>query len=207
MAKQKSTMPPNLLSIFDSVKNELIWIHAKWKIAQQLFDQGSERLELLSRVAPSFFRIMYFVYRDELFISICRLTDHSKRQSLNRLMKVLKSHINHQKYVDLVSLVEEINEKAIPITEWRNRKIAHNELVRDIEKGPEPLPEITKIAVNELLENMSRLMNEVEGHFSDSSTVYEAVILHGDGNNMAYILSEYEKMKINRIKELKRNAS
>ena len=103
--------------------------------------------------------------------------------------------------------VGEINEKAIPITEWRNRKIAHSELVRDIKKGPEPYPEITKIAVSELLENMRSLMNEVEGHFFDSSTVYEAVILQGDGNNMAYILSEYEKINVNRIKELKSNAS
>jgi len=201
MAKQK--MPKDLQDVFEPLKNELIWIHAKWNITQQLFDHSKERLELLTRIAPSFFRIMDFTYRDDLFISICRLTDQTKQLSLNRLIKILKNHINHQKYTDLNALMDGINEKAIPLTEWRNRKIAHKELVKNIEKGPDPLPEVTRNSINELLADMRKLMDEVEVHYTDSSTAYEHVVLRGDGNKMAYILSEYEKFRTEKISSFK----
>ena len=193
-------MPKDLQDLFEPMKNQLIWVHAKWNISQQLFDHSKERLELLSRIAPSFFRIMDFVYRDDLFISICRLTDQTKQQSLNRLIKILKNHMNHQKYTDLTSIMANINQKTVPLTEWRNRKIAHSELVMNIKKGPDPLPEVTRNSINEVLEDMRKLMDEVEVYFTGNSTAYEYVALQGDGNNIAYILSEYENQRIEKIK-------
>ena len=193
-------MPKDLQDLFEPLKNQLIWVHAKWNISQQLFDHSKERLELLSRIAPSFFRIMDFVYRDDLFISICRLTDQTKQQSLNRLIKILKNHMNHQKYTDLTAIMANINQKTVPLTEWRNRKIAHSELVMNIKKGPDPLPEVTRNSINEVLEDMRKLMDEVEVYFTGNSTAYEYVALQGDGNNIAYILSEYENQRIEKIK-------
>ena len=193
-------MPKDLQDLFEPLKNQLIWVHAKWNISQQLFDHSKERLELLSRIAPSFFRIMDFVYRDDLFISICRLTDQTKQQSLNRLIKILKNHMNHQKYTDLTAIMANINQKTVPLTEWRNRKIAHSELVMNIKKGPDPLPEVTRNSINEVLEDMRKLMDEVEVYFTGNSTAYEYVALQGDGNNIAYILSAYENQRIEKIK-------
>ena len=58
----KDSLPAELRPFYDSVDNEVIWIHAKWKVYRQVFAGGQEdtRHVFFVFVSVQFFRYIFF---------------------------------------------------------------------------------------------------------------------------------------------------
>lgn len=67
MAEERSTeqmkmfciekMGPELGSVFNALRNELVWLHVKWHQYRELFGEKPERIDLMNDAAPLFFEL------------------------------------------------------------------------------------------------------------------------------------------------------
>lgn len=46
----------NLVTAFEAIEDDVLEVHAKWKIFKQLFGKSEQRIALLNDFAPDFFR-------------------------------------------------------------------------------------------------------------------------------------------------------
>jgi hypothetical protein len=72
--KTQKSMPEEVAEVFDKLKSEIIWLHGRWIIFEQLYGTSPERVELLNEIASSYFRITQDALLDGILIYIGRIT-------------------------------------------------------------------------------------------------------------------------------------
>ena len=50
-----NSLPTTIEELFEELRNEINWLHAKWIIYRELFDHSEERVDLLNECASAFF--------------------------------------------------------------------------------------------------------------------------------------------------------
>ena len=186
-------LPDGLQPLYDSLSNELVWIHAKWQLYRQLFATSQEDVDLLNRTAPFFFRVLQQTLFEDMLISICRLADPSRsvgkdNLSLAQLLEQLAPLTPAQLASDLSLLQEEIEARSRTIRDWRNRMIAHSDLSTAMQVSEAVLPGISRQDVEAVLSPMRRLMNQISGVYSDSGTAYEHFMSVTGGERLLWLL-------------------
>src|ERR1700690_3989680 len=68
-------MGKNLRAFCEALSEDLEWLHSKWSEFQELFGDGSPRLDLLNRAAPNFFHLLQKLLYEDAMLHLCRLTD------------------------------------------------------------------------------------------------------------------------------------
>ena len=104
------SIPEDLQKLYKIIKEEVIWLNSKWKIFYQLFAISEERIKFLAKMAPNFFGIAQQVLRDDILLSICRLTDppryrEKERLSFKSFIVKLKEFINSDLYKIFIRIV------------------------------------------------------------------------------------------------------
>jgi hypothetical protein len=67
--------PTELSETWQFLHNEVTWLHGRWTMYRQLYGTSPERIELLNRVAPTFFGTIQAVQLDEIQLTLSRLAD------------------------------------------------------------------------------------------------------------------------------------
>src|SRR5438270_3135411 len=68
-------MGPKLGELYSKLWNECVSLHWKWEEYVALFGTTPERIDLLNRSAPSFFRVVQDTLWENILLHIARLTD------------------------------------------------------------------------------------------------------------------------------------
>lgn len=196
----KQSMPEDLVDLYETLKQEAIWLHAEWKILCQLFTVSKERVKFLDSKARSFFKVIQRVLRDDVFMSLSRLTDppqtgKRKNLSLARLGKQLKESGESDFYKSVSESIDRIQDHCEPFRKWRNRVIAHKDLLTALKYHPEPLPGISRKMVEDALRMIREFLNHIQVHFEDSETLYEHVVLEGDGEAIVTYLQQADEQE------------
>ncbi len=186
--------------IFDKLDQEIIWLHAKYRIFFQLFAHSEERIRFLSEKAPGFFRVTQDVLLHDIILSLSRLTDPpitrgKENLSIRTLNKFAKRLDDCTFYSDISSRVEDIVALCKPFRTWRNKRIAHTDLPTVLKYNPDPLPGISRKMIENVLRRLRELFNYIIGHFEDSETAYEHVIYQGDGDTIVFLLERADELK------------
>jgi len=211
----KDTLPAELRPFYDSVENEVIWIHAKWKVYRQVFAGGQEDIDLLNRYASFFFRVVQQALFEDTLLGISRLTDRAKTRGKEN--RSLESFIDQVKLLNHVELeahlaqdLAEIRHLCKPFRDWRNRRIAHSDLPTALKVDAEPLPGISRASIEEALGAIRKFMNRINGFFFDSETAYEQFATMTGGDQLLALLAradeslrEEREDRKRRIKKLK----
>jgi hypothetical protein len=71
----------------------------------------------------------------------------------------------------LESIVDDVIQKTVFARDWRNRRLAHKELVRD-----QPLASASVDHVGDALATVRMLMNQLEQHYLNKTVSYEQPI-------------------------------
>jgi hypothetical protein len=53
----------------------VIWLHGRWSMYEQLFGTSEARIDVLNKVAPTFFSTLQSVLLDEVQLTLSRLSD------------------------------------------------------------------------------------------------------------------------------------
>jgi len=165
--------------LYEGIRQELIRLHANWRIFRQLFATSDERYVILNNTAPGFFTLVKDVLVDNAVVSLSRLTDPKRFDSLVRLVAVMKNQVHHDLYRELEERLSTIQTQCEDIREHRDKRVAHRERKGEspsFEEGPTKLPPLTRKEIEGAMAGMAELMNKVLGAFTGDYQIYEPAV-------------------------------
>ena len=183
-------MNPEARELYDELRQQLIGVHANWEIFKQLFAHSDERMALMRRTAPGFFRRIQDALVDNAIISLSRMTDPARYNSLAGLVKLLTNDLNHRFLAELETDLTEIAAKCEAVRIHRNRRVAHNVRVGtapELPEGIEQLPPISRADIEGAMARMAGFMNKVVGYFESVEQYYVPVMRGTADDLMRYV--------------------
>lgn len=183
-----------LKDLFKAINSEITWLHTVWEIYIQLYGTSDENMEIMNVSAPQFFGIIQYVLFSELVTTINRLTDKHKtfgksNASLEQIIENIDRSTHAKLIIKLKTKLEHIKAKTKPFRAWRDKKIAHNDLLITLEQGTEILPGITREYTKNLIDEIVDFINEFSISVMDTTQRYTPFLIHNsDGNELMRIL-------------------
>ncbi len=132
--------------LYSALWQAIATVHIYWKEYVELFGSKPERIDLLNRAAPAFFHMLQEELWELSLLGISRLTDPPKtgragRQNLT--IQALPALISDAALkAQVTQLVADAVMETAFCRDWRNRRIAHNDLLLALQQ---PSPAITPI--------------------------------------------------------------
>jgi len=162
---------------------------------RQLYGTNEERVDLLNECASTFFNQLQMVLLDDVALGLSRLTDLQEtfgRENvvLLQLIEKLDQNLFSELIVKLRAKLERVEKKCSPFRKIRNKRIAHRDLDTAIKTTSGSLPGISRLMVEEALEEIRQFINEFEVHFTESQTAYEYFILTAAGDALIVALKK-----------------
>lgn len=162
---------------------EFLWLGMKWAEYTTLFDARPNRLDLLNKAAPTFFWMVEIVFWEGILLDIARLTDPplsmgKKNLTIQNLPGLVE---DPEIKTVLEKLVNIANTKVEFCRDWRNRRIAHNDLDLAINIEPaRPLDAADKEKVADALIAIRNVLMELERRYMVEDSVFMGIpIFHG----------------------------
>lgn len=196
-------------TLFSALWQEVAMLHVRWKEYVALFGTKPERIDLLNRAAPHFFRMLQDELWESTLLSLARLTDPSNSQGnpdrSNLTINALPALIVDVKLKgDVNKLIAESMKLPEFCRDWRNRRIAHRDLKLALEQSTTPLADGSRAQVKDALKALVNILNAVERHYCDSETVYDLGAPLGGAISLLYVLDDglrVEDAKQKRLEE------
>jgi len=172
-----AAMGKPLGELYFALRNELAWLHIKWKDFVTLF-ADKDAVNLLNDAALGFFRRVQDMMWEDTLLHLCRLTDPPKSARKDTLtIRQLPQMVTD---AALSKLLQELADDACDKTkfarDWRNRRLAHKELPPLDGSPSAPLATATRQHVDEALLAITSAVNCVEHHYLKCPVLYHYVI-------------------------------
>ena len=189
-----SDYPDEVEPVFESLQDDLVWLHGRWKLYRQLYGVSELRIELLNETASSFFHQLQNTLLDDVTLSIARMTEKKEVAGReNLVLAQLIDKLDKSEFSELRSRLEEqldeIEKVCEPLRKNRHRLIAHRDLEAAISDS-EDLPGISRAMIEDALEEIRTFMNAVQGYFADSETGYEHFVMKADAESLVVSLKK-----------------
>jgi hypothetical protein len=195
LAEHVKVLGPQLGPLYNALYSEVVWLHAKWKQYRILYGDSPERIELLNSVAGFFFRVIQDVLWEDIVLHLARLTDPPQSMGRDNLTLLrLPGAIQEPPLSgELATLIDEVRRESAFARTWRNRHLAHRDLISTVDKGAAPLPGISRAGMERTLIAVRRVLNKIEGHYWRSEIVFEHFLAYDDAESLV----AYLKLAVN----------
>jgi hypothetical protein len=170
---------------------EVTVLHLYWKEFLELFGTNDKRIDRLNRSAPGFFRMLKEQQFETNVMHIARLTDSSRSVGKDNLTLLNLPNLvtNPALTAQLLTLVEEAKNKTTFARDWRNRRLAHYDLLLAIQDGKAlPLPVAEKESVNAALAALADVLNAIERHYHRGVCDFNAIAAHRGAATLLFTL-------------------
>lgn len=176
-----NSLPATIEKVFEELRNEIHWVHAKWMIYRELFDHSDERIDLLNECASAFFYFIEQTLFGDVLLSIAKITDPArtgKRENLTlyQLQEQIETFGEEQFSSQLRKLLADLNTKSVDIRAYRNKSLAHFDLATAMRSAEKELS-ISRQMVEDALSLVREYMNTIQTHYSRSEAGYQYFIL------------------------------
>ena len=159
-------MGPDFTRLFLELDGECDWLRHKWAEFDELFGRGPEWVELLNRVASSFFYVINQVLFENIMLHLSRLTDPPESMGRANLTVMTLSELVTEP--PLKKRVEEMSSEARSncqfARDWRNKRLAHTDLSAFRGELAVPLPKVTAESIKTALASLRAIFTAVEEH-------------------------------------------
>jgi hypothetical protein len=186
---------PALGVVYNSLFNDVSWLHDKWKQYRILFAASEKRIALLNEIAGFFFYFLQETIFEGIVLNLARLTDpiqtgRGGQQQENLTIQSLPSLV---KDPDLSKELEELVNTALNTCSsfrmWRNKRFAHRDLKLALAKSGDPLPGISRADIEKALDSFRTLLNKLEQFYFGSRVDYRMMLPEaGDAECVIYYL-------------------
>jgi hypothetical protein len=182
-------------ALYSALWQSVATIHFYWKEYVELFGTKPERIDLLNRAAPAFFRMLQDELWENSLLHLARLTDPAnspgKQAPTNLTVQALPALITDANLKETVSkLVTEAVKRTEFCRDWRNRHIAHRDLKLALEQPTEPLAEGSRADVKAAHKALTDVLNALEGHYFKSETRFDLSASIGGATSLLYVLED-----------------
>ena len=205
MSIRDSQIPSPLLDLFKYLDRELMRLYVLWADYQDLYLRDEQRVEVLNRTAQSFFGQCQYLLRNDIFLSLARMTDPlesagKENLTLYRIEHLLPAEFPTDIREDIKGKIKAIVEDTRPIRDWRNRRLAHNDLALTLDYSANPLPGVTRETVDHILFMVGECLNPIRRHFDKSTTWYSVTQRQGGADRLVHHLQNALKWQEDDIK-------
>jgi hypothetical protein len=178
----------------------------------QLF--GKEKhVATINATAPSIFSVIEETMFTDILLSLMRLVDPAESGGqANLSLRSLSADISDPALKAQVEALEvQVRGKVRDVKIWRDKKLAHNDLLRLLKKGA-PVPAIQISELTSALALIREAMNLIHGYFFGTTVLYDQCITKKDGNALLFYLNyglecwteDKEKGDLARAKKLRK---
>jgi len=184
---------PELGPVYHALYNEVLWLHSKWLEYRKLYAGSAKRVELLNTAAPFFFYVVQDVLWDDVLLHIARLTDPAKQGSFENLtlLRLCEAVPDPQLAEETRKLVKAAKSRASFARRWRNKQLAHRDLVNSLEPRAKALPSASRQDVEDVLQGFREIMNGLHRAYLHSEVAFRHVCVGpGDADGLVYNLAE-----------------
>lgn len=200
-------MGTELGSAYCALRNEVAWLHAKWKQYRQLYARSPKRIELLNQAASHLFGVIQASLLEDVVLHIARLTDPPQSAGKDNLsLRRLPALISEGKLAAEVEVLLEIALNACKsVRVWRNRQLAHHDLALAVVYPSDPLPGISRAEVETAFVSIRAVLNRLSAYYLASEVDYKLVINSGrDADSLVYYLRLGLQAEEQRLERLER---
>ncbi|MFV0543177.1 MAG: hypothetical protein ACK5L8_05725 [Marinicella pacifica] len=160
---------------FFELSRKLTELHVRWQQYRQLFGADEETIRLLNRTAGLFFKIVQDELWDSVLLGISKMTDSpatgsNKNLTVLSLPPLIKDDALK---IELEKLCGTAQTKARFAREHRNKRIAHQDHNYMTDRSSNPLSEVSRALVEDMLDSLRNVLNRLEHHFRDSTVMYQ----------------------------------
>jgi hypothetical protein len=155
-----------------------------------------DRVKLLYGLANHQFDQVKQTMMSDVVFKLCQLTDPAKTGAHENLSLYLLREVVERDSprlaakLKLDSMLQELSVVCKGIREMRNRLIAH----RDWGRRAMPTPVTNKEEIERVLNLTSQIMNAVQLHYENGTSIYEPYPGSADGDRLIFHLERYTKM-------------
>ncbi len=177
-------VPESIGDIFEKLKTEIMWLHARWKLYRQIFAHNEKRIDLLNECAPVFFIVIHGVLVDEVQVTLSKLTDSARtgryeNLSFEQIQKRVEALGNYELSSQLRKILDDLHDKCKVFRHRRNKRLAHFDLNTALELDTEPLPGVSRQMIEDALRLVREYMNTIGIHYAETQTGYEHPSMSG----------------------------
>ena len=170
-----NAMGSPLGDVYHALGDEVAWLHLKWSDYRELFAE-SDLVDVLNSAAPAFFHDLQRQSWQDLLMHLCRVTDRTKTVGKDNLtIRLLPGLVTSQQLKDeLEHLVQVVSDATDFARDWRNRRLAHDEL--RVGRNVTPLASAKFDYIDTALAAIRTVLNRLEQHYLNKTVSYEDTI-------------------------------
>lgn len=166
-AELTAAMGPELGAVVHQLSNELVAVLDDWREYRQLFGTSEKRIDLLARAANRFFGVLQETLFETTLLHIARLTDapepgRKPALTIRRLESLITDPVLRGSVSHRVSRALKCAQFA---RDWRNRHIAHRDLLLALDKPTDPLAVASRKRVQVALDAIANVLNHLHMHY------------------------------------------
>ena len=193
MKVENVALPTEIVDVYRSLKEEVIDLHAEWKLWRQLYGCNQQRVNLLAISADLLFGRLHQTWMDSILLRICRLTDPSKQLKFNNLVLWrLQEASAESVLVNRLELIKNAIKVVIdPMRDRRNTAIGHNSLSHILNSNQLHLS--SRIEIEKALEFIRSYINLFAEFHDESRIGYEALGTRDDGDDLSGVRSTHRR--------------
>jgi hypothetical protein len=200
-------MGQELGNLYSALWQQLTWLHQKWGDYVALFGTNPERIALLNQTGPTFFRTVQDCLWEDTLIHLARITDPPRSAGRDNLtIKQLPPLLSDQaKRAELEALIASAVASTTFARDWRNRRIAHRDLLLSLQHPTEPLAQASRAHVTEALDAFGKVLNYISLQYLGSTTMFEfaAEPAAGGATSMLFYLRAGREAELERRERVK----
>lgn len=189
-----STMGEELGASFYELHRKLVELHILWQQYRQLFGDNTDTVHLLNRTSGLFFKIVQDELWDSVLLGVSRMTDPpATGKNKNLTIQSLPPLITDPALqAEVQSLCDEALDAAEFAREHRNKRIAHQDHNYLSSRASNPLSGISRTLVEQMLASLRAVLNRLNGHFRDSTVMYENFV---DESGARLLINKLRKLE------------
>ncbi|MCC6699544.1 MAG: hypothetical protein IT365_28215 [Candidatus Hydrogenedentes bacterium] len=204
MADTSTNMPRNLAEAHRLLGYELYFLYTKWDYWKTLFCTDEETVDVLYSTAEFFFEIYREVLRDDMILTICRLTDPAStnvgRATKENLtlshLEQLVSNPDDPLSTRLKNLLSDIDRQVAPFRNHRNRRLGHIDLQTRFKHPDASLPDLSIEEMEKALALMAELLNSIEKYFDHNERPYcQGSYGNGGAKDIVRLIKDHQELE------------
>jgi hypothetical protein len=185
-------------AILDKLRNELIGIHYRWKVVQEVCLVSGDNLRVAQSFAPNLFQIMQRALADELMVSLARFTDNEKSVAGRRnvvLLTGVKRFLKASEHPRAMNRVRSFGVKA-KVHDVRHRTLVHSDYDLFVSGKPlRPLKAVQFAEVRRFIEAITDVMKMIDREVGEGVLLYEEGLRLGTWETIFDGLRDAEKFR------------
>jgi hypothetical protein len=202
-----NVMGNDLGLLFDSLYNEIVWIHYRWIEYHELFGEKETRIDIMNKTAPFFFFMIQKVLWEDLLLGVSRITDKEKVAGRrNVTILAIPNYLNDVKFkVEVENKIQEIIKESDFCRDWRNRRISHKDHGLSIDnENTTPLKPSSRLKFKNVLEKIHELVHLIEKRYFNSETGFKYLTSDRGSVHLLQFLEDGLNYNNDRLEQRKR---